>query len=75
MKGSSNLIDDPLEASPVGDMAWMVRESGWTIFKIARLGRLKLIPGAFQAQPGVQGSAWNFRRAKTLRWLRSLETK
>ena len=71
----TDLIDDPLEASPFGDINWMMRESGWTNDKIARLCRLKLIPGARQAQPGTQGSPWSFRKAKTLSWLRSIETK
>ena len=70
-----DLIADPLEASPFGDINWLNRESGYTNDKIARLARLGLIPGARQAQPGVQGSPWSFRKAKTLRWLRELEAK
>jgi hypothetical protein len=64
-----------LDESGVGDMAWMVAQSGWPTFKISRLARLKLIPGAYKAQPGVRGSTWQFRKGKTLAWLRSLEVK
>jgi hypothetical protein len=66
---------DPLSAAQIGDINWMQEESGWSPDKISRLCRLKVIPGAFQAQPGVQGSAWNFRKSKTLPWLRNLETR
>jgi hypothetical protein len=71
---STDLIDDPLETEPFGNIDWLTRESGWTQDKVARLSRLGLIPGARQAQPGVQGSPWSYRKARTLRWLRSLET-
>jgi hypothetical protein len=69
------LEEDPLEATPFGGMSWFQSESGWTRDKAARLCREGLVPGAMQAQPGTQGSHWTFRKAKTLRWLRSLERK
>jgi hypothetical protein len=69
-----SIVDDPLETKPFGNIDWLMRESGWTADKISRLSRLGLIPGARQAQPGVQGSPWSYRKARTLRWLRSLET-
>jgi hypothetical protein len=71
---TTNMID-PLQAAQIGDITWMQQESGWSNDKIARLCRLKVIPGAFQAQPNTQGSAWCFRKSKTLPWLRNLETK
>jgi hypothetical protein len=71
----SETLIDPLEKSPIGDTPWMMSVSGWTKQKIWRLAREGIIKGAFQAQAGIQGSAWNFRKEKTLRWLRSLENK
>ena len=59
----------------VGDTAWLMSKTGWTHDKVARLCRLKRIKGAFQAQPGIKGSLWCFRKARTLVWLESLETK
>jgi hypothetical protein len=72
---SVSVLADPLDKRPIGGMVWMMDTSGWTDDKIARLGRLKLIPGAFQAQPGKRGAKWSFRKAKVLAWLESLETK
>jgi hypothetical protein len=66
---------DPLDMRPVGDIAWLQSLTGWTHDKIARLCRLRLVPGAFQAVPGRRGAVWNFRKAKTLAWLDKLETK
>jgi hypothetical protein len=71
----ANLLESPIEEAPIGEMGWMQQESGWSQFKISRLCRLGLIPGAFQAQRGTQGSKWMFRKSKTLKWLRSLENK
>jgi hypothetical protein len=59
----------------VGDMRWLQGITGWSSFKISRLCRIKQIKGAFQSQPGTRGSMWCFRKAKTLAWLDSLETK
>jgi len=61
--------------SAIGDMAWLMGQTGWTHDKISRLARIRQIPGAFQAQPRTRGSEWNFRKAKTLAWLESLEVK
>jgi hypothetical protein len=61
--------------SGVGDTAWMKIQTSWSHDKIARLCRLKRVPGAFQAQKGVRGSMWYFRKARTLAWLESLEVK
>jgi hypothetical protein len=68
-------FEDPLEASPFGEMSWLMEKSGWTDDKISRLCRAGVIPGAMQSQPGTRGSKWTFRKAKTERWLRSLEKK
>jgi hypothetical protein len=63
------------EASPFGGMRWFEIESGWNRFKIARLARAGRIPGARQAVRHVQGSAWEFRKDKARKWLRSLEAR
>jgi hypothetical protein len=71
------MIPDP-EAqaeSRIGDMKWLISQTGWTHDKISRLARIGRIKGAFQAQPRTHGSMWCFRKAKTLAWLDSLETK
>ena len=59
----------------IGDIKWLMAETGWTYDKIGRLCRLRQIKGAFQTQPGTRGSLWHFRKAKTLTWLESLEGK
>jgi hypothetical protein len=63
------------DAMPIGDIEWLRGVTGWSAFKISRLCRIKAIRGAFQAQPGVRGSMWQFRKAKTLEWLEGLEVK
>jgi hypothetical protein len=63
------------QESPVGDMRWFVDVSGFGHDKSARLCRLGLISGAFQAQSRTRGSKWHFRKARTLKWLASLESK
>jgi hypothetical protein len=70
------MSDNLLQAeNSVGDMRWLITETGWTHDKISRLCRLKKIKGAFQSQPGTRGSMWCFRKSKTLAWLESLEVK
>jgi hypothetical protein len=66
---------DVLKSQPIGDMKWLMTETGWTHDKISRLCRLRQIRGAFQSQPGTRGSMWHFRKAKTLAWLEGLEVK
>ena len=61
--------------SPIGDMQWFTAYTGWTHDKASRLCRLGRVKGAFQAQPRTRGSMWNFRKAKTIGWLESLEVK
>jgi hypothetical protein len=61
--------------SGIGDMAWLMGQTGWTHDKISRLARIGRIKGAFQAQPRTRGSMWYFRKAKVLAWLESLEVK
>jgi hypothetical protein len=56
-------------------MQWLIGLTGWSHDKISRLCRLRIIKGAFQAQPGKRGAVWHFRKAKTLAWLDSLENK
>jgi hypothetical protein len=69
-------IDWPRTAEPpIGNSSWLSSITGWSYYKIGRLCRLKVIKGAFQAQPGKRGAVWNFRKAKTLAWLESLENK
>lgn len=67
------LLEDPLDKMPIGDVAWVGAQTGWSHDKIARLARLRRIPGAFQAMPGRRGATWSFRKEKVLHWLRSLE--
>jgi hypothetical protein len=69
---SENLLQTE---SSIGDMKWLMTETGWTHDKISRLCRLRQIKGAFQSQPGTRGSMWHFRKAKTLGWLEGLEVK
>jgi hypothetical protein len=66
--------NEPLTRSetPIGDVAWLVSITGWSHDKVSRLARLKVIKGAFKAEPGKKGSTWNFHKAKTLAWLKSL---
>jgi hypothetical protein len=61
--------------SGIGDTAWLMSKTGWNHDKVARLCRLKRVPGAFQAQRGIKGSMWHFRKAKTLEWLESIEVR
>jgi hypothetical protein len=68
-------LADPLDKRPIGDMEWMIGVTGWSHDKISRLARLRILKGAFQAQPGKRGAVWHFRKAKTLAWLDSLEVK
>jgi hypothetical protein len=63
------------QESPVGDMAWFTDVSGFGHDKSARLARLGIIAGAYQAQSRTRGSKWHFRKAKTLAWLKNLEAK
>jgi hypothetical protein len=67
-------LQDQLKTdAPIGDTNWLMGETGWTHDKIARLCRLKAIPGSFQALKSTRGSKWHFRKAKTLEWLQGLE--
>jgi hypothetical protein len=66
---------DPLDKTPIGDVQWLAKLTGWTSDKIARLARQKVIPGAFQAVPGTRGATWSFRKSRTIAWLESLENK
>jgi hypothetical protein len=63
------------EKSGVADMTWFTSVSGFTHDKSARLCRLGLVPGAFQSQARTRGSKWHFKKARTLKWLESLEAK
>jgi len=62
------------EMTDVGDRIWLMNVTGWSHDKIARLCRQRIIKGSFQIRPGIRGSAWYFRKSKTLAWLRDLET-
>jgi hypothetical protein len=74
MRETAN-FEDPLEPTPFGEISWLMQRTSWTNHKIQRLCRAGLIPGAMQSQPNTRGSKWTFRKAKTERWLRSLEKK
>jgi len=71
----SEILADPLDKTPIGDVAWLKSITGWSHDKIARLCRMREIPGAFKALPKQKGCTWNFRKAKTLSWLERLEAK
>ncbi len=60
---------------PIGDVQWLCSLTGWSHDKVSRLARLKVIKGAFKAQPKDKGSTWNFHKAQTLAWLKSLGNK
>lgn len=47
---------------------WVSELTGWAPHKLRRMCRQGLIPGAYQSQPGVQGSQWTFRRALVQDW-------
>ena len=64
-----------VDTSPIGDIEWLRKETGWKNSKISRLCRLGVIKGSFQAQPGKRGAMWHFRKSKTMAWLESLEIK
>ena len=68
-------LRDPLDRTPIGDVGWLDSVTDWGTDKICRLARSGVIKGAFKAQPGTRGAMWHFRKAKTLAWLESLETK
>jgi hypothetical protein len=53
-------------------MYWFCGLTGWSKFKSARLCRLNLVKGAFNAQPGVRGSKWYFRKDLTSAWFENL---
>jgi hypothetical protein len=57
---------------PTGDMGWAMGLTGWSHDKISRLCRRGVIPGAFQAEPGVKGSMWTFRKTEFLNWFNDL---
>jgi hypothetical protein len=60
--------------SPFGDWRWLRSKTGWDRSKIARLARVGAIPGSIQAQQGVRGSPWIFRKTKVLAWLKKIES-
>ncbi len=69
-------MNQPTEGGAlIGNMRWMVSQTGWTHDKISRLCRQRVIPGAFKALPGRRGDAWSFRKGKTLAWLEGIEAR
>jgi hypothetical protein len=61
----------------IGDTAWLMGETGWTLDKVCRLARQGEIPGAFKVFKGVKGGKaepWSFRKSVTREWLRRIET-
>jgi hypothetical protein len=65
----------PPKNPAIGDMAWFTELTGWDQFKGSRLCRKKLVPGSFNAQAGVRGSRWFFRKQITEAWFRNLITQ
>jgi len=65
----------PPKNPAIGDMWWFCDLTGYDQFKSARLCRKKLVPGSYNAQAGVRGSRWLFRKATTEAWFRNLVTR
>jgi hypothetical protein len=74
-RGDISDLVEPGDDKGIGDVAWIQRITGFSLDKINRLCRKKIIPGAFKAQPGEKGSAWSFRKKIVLEWLDRLTTR
>jgi hypothetical protein len=56
----------------IAKIDWVVELTGFSRYQVRNLARRRIIPGAYQAQRGVQGSEWMFVKAKVLRWFENL---
>jgi hypothetical protein len=65
----------PPKNPAIGDMRWFVELTGWDEFKGSRLCRKKLVPGSYNAQMGIRGSRWFFRKTITEAWFKNLITQ